>query len=101
CSWRMRDAAMFENIAWRWLLSRLKRRPNFLCRMSVPLGCLTGRFYGLTSLGSRNRGPVFTIHVARRNPHAVSVLVLEALGQLLDVVGRPIGHFHAEVQAHG
>src|SRR5947207_3045886 len=29
-----------------------------------------------------------------------SVMVLKALGQLLDILGRPARHFHAEVQTH-
>ena len=28
------------------------------------------------------------------------VVVLEALGEVFDILGRPAGHFHAEVQAH-
>src|SRR4029453_8600490 len=29
-----------------------------------------------------------------------SVVILEALGQLVDILRRPAGHFHAEMQAH-
>src|SRR5687767_3577026 len=29
-----------------------------------------------------------------------SVVILEALGQLVDILRRPTGHFHAEMQAH-
>src|SRR5690606_24082442 len=34
-------------------------------------------------------------------PGTNSVVLLEALGELVDVVRRPAAHFHAEVQAHG
>ena len=29
------------------------------------------------------------------------VLIFKPLGQVFDIVGRPIGDFHAEVEAHG
>jgi hypothetical protein len=28
------------------------------------------------------------------------IMILEPLGQFVDVLGRPAGHFHAEVEAH-
>src|SRR5688500_8003116 len=76
CSCSIGDAAMLANIAVRWLAVRLSLRPLFPWRMAVLPN----------SAGSRRA----------KN----SVLVFEALGEVVDVVGRPVRHFHAEMQAH-
>src|SRR5215510_13253148 len=95
CSWRIREAAMLENMAWRWPLSRLKRRPSLRCRM-----CLALRCFERGSVASRCGSSTAAAAHAGAAWLPQSILVLKALGQILDVVGRPIRHLHAKMQAH-
>src|SRR6478735_6245936 len=37
---------------------------------------------------------------AAPRPGQASIMILEALGQLVDVLRRPARHFHAEMQSH-
>src|SRR5581483_9388201 len=64
-------------------------------RSSCPALCRTSRFQWPNS--------AMTIEMAGTDPAmtpCVSVVILEALGQFLDVLRRPAGDFHAEMQAH-
>src|SRR5262245_50013181 len=85
---------MLENMAWRWPLSRLKRRPSLRCRISVPCVVSSEVLWPRVAGHSASSGPP-------RAPLGLnSILILEALGQILDVVGRPIRHLHAKMQTH-
>src|SRR4029453_1976091 len=96
CSWRIKAAAILENMAWRWPLSRLKRRPSLRCRI-IQVLCVVGSEV-LWPRVVRGK-PVTHALIGARRP-SPSILILEALGQVLDIVGRPIRHLHAEVQTH-
>src|SRR3954471_15533413 len=76
CSCLIRLAAMLAKSAVRWLVVRPSLRCALPWRMAVsPMVC-----------GASHDGP----------PKALD-LVVELLGQLFDVLGRPVGHVHAEV----
>src|SRR5687767_14238648 len=73
---------MLANIAIRWLLTLLSLRPDLPWRMALSLPD-----YGRDAT------------CAARGPRLL-VMILVPLGQLFDVLGRPIRDFHAEMQAH-
>src|SRR5205085_9748097 len=50
--------------------------------------------------GTSARSRASSTRYARPRCCIRSVVVLEALGELLDVLGRPARHFHAEMQPH-
>src|SRR5665213_36705 len=75
CSCLIRLAAMFANMAVRWL----DVRPSFRC--AIPWRMAISPYAGRLT--------------ARQ-----SDLVFELLGQVFDVLGRPVGHVHAEMQVH-
>jgi hypothetical protein len=67
---------MLANIALRWLDVRFSLRPDLPWRMaSSPTS-------------------------ARDSGRAHSIVVFVPLGQIFDVLGRPVGDFHAEMEAH-
>src|ERR1700761_9644175 len=77
CSCLIRLAAMFANMAVRWLVVR----PSLRCALPWRMG------------GSPKRGP------SHDGPKGLD-LVFELLGQVFDVFGRPVGHVHPEVKVH-
>src|SRR4029453_5128876 len=93
CSCSISEAARFANIDLRWLTERFSRRPELPWRMAILLQ------FPVT------RACVVVVWTARSGKHRLpgsgSILVFVALGEIFDVLRRPIRHFHAEMQAHG
>src|SRR5690606_852244 len=76
CSCLISAAAMLANIALRCAAVRLSLRPRLRWRIVLSL----------------------TLPTCGDPP--VSVVILEALGQVLDVLGWPVRHLHPEMKAH-
>src|SRR5258706_3065854 len=92
CSCLMSAAAMLANMARRCSCVRFSLRWALPWRMHV-------------SFGDRIRGRASAIRFSRliadhRPTNTCSVMILEPLGQLVDIVRRPARHFHSEMQAH-
>src|SRR5262249_13706287 len=87
CSCLINAAAMFANMARRCSGLRLSLRWALPWRIQI-------------SEIRRQRTEENSSVVCHLSSVLCSVMILEALGQLVDIVGRPARHFHAEMQTH-
>src|SRR5690606_30323643 len=80
CSCLISAADMLANIALRWLAVRLSFRLVFPWRISYSLAAAS--------------------HDGRATSWAGLIVIFVTFGQIVDVLGRPVGHVHAEMEAH-
>src|SRR5262249_38473460 len=94
CSCLISAAAMLANMARRCSAVRLNFRWAFPWRIAFSRQTTEDR-----RRRTDERRPGLSVF-CRPSTVLRSVMILEPLGQLVDVVGRPARHFHAEVEPH-